>query len=69
MVVNMQGTHGACCIAKFDFSVTTPRQKGWVILAAIHELEHAFGRLLNQDGLFNKCHAAATFLNPVESQF
>jgi hypothetical protein len=65
----MQGTHSAGRIAKLDFRVTAPRQKGGVILAAINELEHAFGRLLDQDGLFNKCHAAATFLNPVESQF
>jgi hypothetical protein len=46
--------------------MAAPGQKCRVILAAIHQLEHAFGRLLDQDCLFNQSHAAAAFLYPVE---
>jgi hypothetical protein len=49
--------------------MAAPGQECGVIFAAIHQFEHAFGGLLDQDGLFNEGHAAALFLFPVESRF
>jgi S-ribosylhomocysteine lyase LuxS involved in autoinducer biosynthesis len=53
-------------IAELDLGMAAPRQEGRVILAAIHQLEHALGGLLDQHCLFNLGHAAAAFLYPVE---
>src|SRR5574343_276970 len=67
VIVDVQGSHRLRRIAKLDFGVAAPWEKGGVILATIDQLEHAFSRLFDQDSLFNQSHAVAAFPNPVES--
>lgn len=66
VIIDVQRCHSFKGVAELELGIATPGQKDRIILATIHQFEHAFSGLLDQYCFFNQSHTAAAFLYPVK---